>query len=399
MDVKGLRHALHVATQHGPARAADIDRVMLSVRDRGGLTKLERRELLRAADGFDDATQQRLLTHLAAMGQTNAWSNIDLKGQLASIEGRYANLTLSVPGFSARVGLFDNTFSLKGRATAAGALKLSIGGHDRTVQVKAGEGAAAVLARVTQTLPTGFAGVLLGGDVQPWEAPSVTGGAPSPTDDAAHVMLYRPEALGLKSGTTPARIVVTGYGAFMGVTDNPSARMAQLLAERGVQGGLIEYRRLDVTPAAVEAFIEEMRRSPPAVILSMGVGGQAQVEEQPENKLGAGVDGNDAPMLERPVRLHGPDVLKTDLPVQAIDWAVEQFGAARQVFTSLSDPNYQPDRSAYLCNFLGYHLAAEFGGDPDTTAGFMHINGETKVEQMAAVLDAITATHLEQRRA
>lgn len=196
------------------------------------------------------------------------------------------------------------------------------------------------------------------------------------------------------------RVVVTGYGAFMGITDNPSANMAQKLAERGVKGAIVEYRRLEVTPAAVETFMAEMRKRPPDVILSMGVtGGQAQVEERPENQLDAAEDGNGQQMQARKVREGGPDELKTDLPVDAIDWALSGFGADRKVFTSASDPTYQPDRSAYLCNFLGYNLAAEFGNDPKTTAGFMHINRETSPDQMGAVLDAITARQLEARRA
>jgi pyrrolidone-carboxylate peptidase len=98
------------------------------------------------------------------------------------------------------------------------------------------------------------------------------------------------------------------------------------------------------------------------------------------------------------VREGGADELSTDLPVEAIDWALTGFGGSRQVHTSRSDTSYQPDRSAYLCNYLGYNLAAEFGKTPKTTAGFIHISPETPTEQMGAVLDAITAKQLEARR-
>jgi len=74
------------------------------------------------------------------------------------------------------------------------------------------------------------------------------------------------------------------------------------------------------------------------------------------------------------------------------------FGDKRVVGTSKSDPNYEPDRSAYLCNYLGYNLASEFGGTPKTTAGFMHISRETPPDQMHSVLEAITARQLEMRR-
>lgn len=400
MNVDGIRRALTTAARDGKVDSADIDRIMLQARDAGGLSSLERATLLKAADGFDDGTKQRLLSHLAAMGQTNAWVNIEAKGQLASLEGRYANLTLTVPGLSARVGLFDNAFALKGKAKADGVLQLTVDGQKLSVPVKAGEGPQQILEKVKAQLPGTFAGVVLGGDVQPYDAANFSGRSAKKTDSAAHLMLYKPAALGLAPGEKPLRVVVTGYGAFMGITDNPSANMAQTLAERGVRGAIVEYRRLDVTPAAVEQFMTEMRKSPPDVILSMGVThGQAQVEERPENHLGAAPDGNNQMMTERKVREGGPQELKTDLPVETIDWALQGFGAERQVFTSKSDANYQPDRSAYLCNFLGYNLASEFGATPKTTAGFMHITPDTKPEQMGAVLDAITAKQLEARRA
>jgi pyrrolidone-carboxylate peptidase len=241
--------------------------------------------------------------------------------------------------------------------------------------------------------------VLLQGDVQPYDGASYKGAAASKTDTAAHLMLFKPASLGLKPGEVPLKVVVTGYGAFMGITDNPSANMAQKLAEAGVQGGIVEYRRLDVTTEAVDAFVAEMRRSPPDVILSMGVThGQAQVEERPENHLGAAPDGNNVQMAEREVRTGGAAELSTDLPVETIDQALVGFGAERVVGTSKSDPNYAPDRSAYLCNYLGYNLATEFAGTPKTTAGFMHISPTTPPDQMHAVLQAVTARQLDWRR-
>lgn len=400
MNVDGIRRALTQAARDGKVDATDVDRIMLQARDGGGLSALERSTLLKAADGFDDGTRQRLLSHLAAMGQTKAWVNLDVKGQVATIEGRYANLTLTVPGLSARVGLFDNAFALKGRAAADGVLQLTVDGKKLSVPVKQGEGPQQLLEKLKGQLPSHFAGVVLGGDVQPWDGASFSGRAARRSDAAAHLMLYKPASLGLQPGEKPMRVVVTGYGAFMGITDNPSATMAQTLAERGVKGAIVEYRRLEVTPAAVEHFMTEMRRSPPDVILSMGVThGQAQVEELPENELGAARDGNNALMRARRVREGGPETLKTDLPVEAIDWALQSFGADRQVHTSRSDGRYQPDRSAYLCNFLGYNLAAEFGATPKTTAGFIHITPETSSAQMGAVLDAITARQLDARRA
>ncbi|MEW5743410.1 MAG: hypothetical protein AB1938_31155 [Myxococcota bacterium] len=399
MSVDGIRRALTTARQDGKVDTREIDRIMIAARDAGGLDATERTELLQAADGFDDATKQRVLSHLAAMGQTNAWVNVEAGGALASVKGRYANFTVGVPGLSARVGLFDNCVGLKGRAQADGVMKLTIEGQTLQVNVMKGETASQILARVREQLPSQVTGVLMRGDVSPYDPASFNGKAARSRDTAAHLMLYKPEALGLRPGEKPLRVVVTGYGAFMGITDNPSANMAQKLAELGVRGAIVEYRRLDVTTQAVDAFIAEMRKNPPDVILSMGVtGGQAQVEERPENHLGANNDGNDQPMAEREIRAGGPRELSTDLPVETIDWALSGFGGDRRVFTSRSDPNYQPDRSAYLCNYLGYNLATEFKQNDATTAGFMHINRDTPVDQMHSVLEAVTARQLDWRR-
>lgn len=399
MTVRGIRNAITQAKQDGKVTEAEIDQLALKARDGNGLTTAERSELLKAASTFDDAGKQRLLRHLSAMGQTNAWVNIE-PGGVANIEGRYASCAIGVPGLAAKVGLFDNCFSLKGRATASGPLTMNVEGHKVTVQVARGETAAQVLEKVKAQLPREVSGVLLAGDVQPYDGASYTGTSAQRGDEAAHLMLFKPKSLELKPGEVPLKVVVTGYGAFMGITDNPSSNMAQKLAQAGVRGGIVEYRRLDVTPAAVDAFIAEMKKSPPDVILSMGVtGGQSQVEERPENHLGAAEDGNGAQMQDRQVRAGGPAELKTDLPVETIDWALKGFGAQRQVFTSKSDPNYAPDRSAYLCNYLGYNLATEFGGVDSTTAGFMHITPTTPAEQMHAVLEAITARQLDLRRA
>ena len=148
MNVDGIRRALTTAARDGKVDAADVDRIMLQARDGGGLSSLERSTLLKAADGFDDGTKQRLLSHLAAMGQTNAWVNLEAKGQLATLDGRYANLTLTVPGLSARVGLFDNAFALKGKAKADGVLQLTVDGQKLSVPVKAGEGPQQILEKM-----------------------------------------------------------------------------------------------------------------------------------------------------------------------------------------------------------------------------------------------------------
>lgn len=400
MNIDKIRQALtNYKANDGKVDTAELDKLMLQVRDAGGLSGPERAELLKAADGFDDGTKQRLMRHLSVMAQPNAYVNLQAVGKVTNIEGRYANLKLEVPGLTARIGLFDNSFSVKGKATAAGTIKLTIDGKELKVDVKKGDAPSTILEKLQKQLPQAMTGLVYGGDVQPYDPESFAGSAATKNNSAAHIALYKPEALGLKPGEKPLRVVVTGYGAFMGITDNPSANMAEKLSEMGVKGAIVEYRRLDVNHDAVNSFIAEMKRNPPDVILSMGVtGGDSQVEEHPENRVGGGMDGSNNPITPGVVRAGGKDELATDLPVETINSALKKFGAAREVGTSKSDPNYAPDRSAYLCNYLGYNLADAFGSNDATTAGFVHVTDHTPPEQMHTLLESVVARQLDWRR-
>lgn len=399
MNVDKIRQQLTAyKANDGKVDPAELDKLMLQVRDAGGLSATEKAELIKFSTGFDDPTKQRLLKHLSTMAQPNAYVNLQALGKVQNIEGRYANLKLDVPGLNARVGLFDNSFSVKGKATQDGTLKLTIEGKEIAVAVKKGDAPATILEKVQKQLPQGTTGLVYGGDVQPYDAESFNGTAATKKDNAAHIALYKPESLGLKPGEKPLRVVVTGYGAFMGITDNPSANMAQKLAEMGVKGAIIDYRRLDVNHGAVNAFVAEMKRNPPDVVLSMGVSSGSQVEERPENRVGGGVDGDNNPITPGVVRTGGKAELSTDLPVETIDNALRKFGDKREVGTSKSDGSYSPDRSAYLCNYLGYNLADAFGSTPATTAGFVHVTDHTPPEQMHALLESVVAKQLDWRR-
>ena len=399
MNIDKIRQALTAyKANDGKVDTAELDKLMLQVRDAGGLSATERTELISAASTFDDPTKQRLMRHLSAMGQPNAYVNLQAIGSVTNIEGRYANMKLDVPGLNARIGLFDNSFCLKGKATGDGVLKLTLEGKELSVPVKKGDAPATILEKLQKQLPANMTGLVYGGDVRPYDAETFNGARASKNGTAAHIALYKPESLGLKPGEKPLRVVVTGYGAFMGITDNPSANMAEKLAELGVKGAIVEYRRLEVNHEAVNQFVAEMKRSPPDVILSMGVSGQSQVEERPENRVGGGVDGDNKEITPGVVRKGAKNDLPTDLPVEVIDGALKKFGDKREVGTSKSDPGYAPDRSAYLCNYLGFNLADSFGESPATTAGFVHVTDHTPPEQMHALLESVVARQLDWRR-
>jgi pyrrolidone-carboxylate peptidase len=249
-------------------------------------------------------------------------------------------------------------------------------------------------------------GVTFGGDVNPADFEHFTGAAASPGQEAAHMALYKPDDLHLRPGETPARVVVTGFGAFDTITDNPSAAFAQKLAESGVEGAIVEYRGLPVTTQAVDKFVTEMGASHPDVILSLGVGGATQIEATPENTLGRHKPyGPDEPPLrdgakqvipDRAIDGHrGPDeTLHTDLPLRAIQ---EKLGSDSGIGI-----NTDGKHDGYLCNYLNYQLTAAFGGEgadkERTTAGFMHVTKDAPPDKLHTVLEAATANQLDWRR-
>ncbi|MBL8954970.1 MAG: hypothetical protein JNK82_29605 [Myxococcaceae bacterium] len=399
MSVERIRQSLpQLRAPDGRVDAKKLDAMMLEARDGGGLDALERKELAAAVDSFDDAGKQRLLRHLSVLGQSSAFVNVETRDRLREVDGRYGTLATDVKGLTVRVGLFDNTFAVSGRAASAGVLRLTVEGKAIAVNVKAGDRPEKILSAIRKQLPRSVTGVVLGGDARLHDITSFSGPKATKGDAAAHLALYKPQALGLERGEKPLRVVVTGYGAFMGITDNPSAALAQQLAEAGMRGAIVEYRRLDVTHAGVDAFLEEMKKNPPDVILSMGVSSHSQVEELPENVVGDADDGEGRRIVAGEVRPGAPKTLKTDLPVEHIDAALRRFGNQRVVGTSQSDPAYAPDRSAYLCNYLGFNLANTFGPSESTTAGFVHVTETTPVEQLQAVLEAVVARQLEWRR-
>lgn len=399
MSLEAIRARLpQLLGRDGKVDQKKLDALMLEARDHGGLDAAERAELVLAADSFDDASKQRLLSHLSTLGQKAAFVNVETRAPLRDIEGRYGTLSTDVKGLTVRVGLFDNTFAVSGCAKQDGVLSLNIEGKEISVDVKKGDRPAKILENIRAQLPPSVTGAVIGGQARLHELETFRGNDAKPKDQAAHLVLYKPEALGLQPGEKPLRVVVTGYGRFMGIENNPSATMAQRLAEAGMPGAIVEYRRLDVTHAGVDAFLEEMKKNPPDVILSMGVGGQSQIEERPENVVGGGEDGEGKPIVPGEVRPGAERELRTDLPVERISRALEKFGGRREVGTSQVDPSYSPDRSAYLCNYLGFNLANTFGKSDATTAGFMHVTDHTPMEQPQAVLEAVVARQLEWRR-
>ena len=192
----------------------------------------------------------------------------------------------------------------------------------------------------------------------------------------------------------PLRVVVTGYGPFGGRSVNPSDTLGQQVSQMPLEGASIEYRRLDVNHDSVDGFMSQILQNPPDVIMSMGVSWKPQLEELPENRVGGGREGETHPA--GPVLPGHPGTIATDLPTEKLEKALSGF-PGRRVGTHYNSANYQPDRSAYLCNYLNYRLSDAFSGESlqarATTAGFFHITENVSKEEMYLALETICNHH------
>ena len=192
----------------------------------------------------------------------------------------------------------------------------------------------------------------------------------------------------------PVRVVITGYGPFGDVVDNPSARLAREVALRGVAGAQVEHRTLEVEHGAVDAFVAEMEADPPDLLLGLGLTrGQPQLEDRPENRIAGGRQGETrSPGL---IVDDGPAEHACLLPVEAIEVALADL-SGRTIATRAGLPGYTPDRSGYLCNYFGYRVAAAFGAraSEPVMAGFVHVGAHTTTSEVWHLVNALVAHRL-----
>ena len=173
------------------------------------------------------------------------------------------------------------------------------------------------------------------------------------------------------------------------IDDDPDLR--KIVSKIITTDGLVVIEVANIKEAMVQ-----IEKNPPDVIMSMGVSWKPQLEELPNNRVGGGREGESHPA--GPILAGHPDLIPTDLPASILEKALSGF-PSRLVGTHFNDANYQPDRSAYLCNYLNYRLSDAFSGDSAqgkaTTAGFFHITDRVSKEEMHLALQTICQHHRE----
>ncbi len=172
----------------------------------------------------------------------------------------------------------------------------------------------------------------------------------------------------------PNRTLVTGYGPFLDVTDNPSARLAQ--------GCGRPHRVLEVSFEAAAAFVESLDPDSFDRLLMIGVAkGREHVTPElfARNQIGhtRDVRGEDR---FGPIEAGGPMLREASL------WRCEELCDLlldRRMRVSM-------DAGRYLCNYVAYRALMRF---PEKRVGFLHVPdpAQMALESQAEVLQRVLA--------
>jgi pyroglutamyl-peptidase len=176
------------------------------------------------------------------------------------------------------------------------------------------------------------------------------------------------------------RVLLTGFGPFPGVADNPSAWLAETLAQRAALDADAELHARVLPTSWQDArlmphFYEELQ---PHVMIHFGVSQRAKtfrVERSAHNRADRRVDAHGLMPSAPIIHPEGADRFDTEVPEAAL---AAHLRACRVPAAS--------SRSAgsYLCNFLYYHSLAWARGQTDPRlALFVHIPLRGRTDSLA----------------
>jgi pyroglutamyl-peptidase len=148
------------------------------------------------------------------------------------------------------------------------------------------------------------------------------------------------------------RVLLTGFGPFPGVAENPSAWLAATLAEQRPSpefDGELHARILPTEWEAAALMPRLYEALQPHVMIHFGLSERAKalrIERSAHNRAAPRADVKGALPLGPVIRPEGPDRFDTALPAAALAAHLKTFGLP--AVTSRS-------AGRYLCNFLYYH--------------------------------------------
>jgi len=148
------------------------------------------------------------------------------------------------------------------------------------------------------------------------------------------------------------RVLLTGFGPFPGVTENPSAWLAETLAEQNPSPQFESELHARILPTEWEAtrlmprLYEALQ---PNVMIHFGLSERAKafrIERSAHNRAALRADAKGAMPSGPVIRPEGPDRFDTALPAGALAAHLKTCGLPARASRSAG---------RYLCNFLYYH--------------------------------------------
>lgn len=170
------------------------------------------------------------------------------------------------------------------------------------------------------------------------------------------------------------QILLTGFGPFGSVLQNPSQRLVRYFGRHPLKGISLTTITLPVSyvqaPCTVEALLRQHLEVgyPFDYVLMLGVAAHSSywcVERVAHNRVSDKLDVEETRFAPGPIRSGAPDRLYATLPVERLVEAL----ADRGLPVSLSE-----DAGDYLCNYLYFSTLYFLSGLPNPPkAGFLHV--------------------------
>lgn len=156
-----------------------------------------------------------------------------------------------------------------------------------------------------------------------------------------------------------SRLLVTGFGSFRDIDDNPSGWLAERLRTEQIPAFAgMTSQVLEVSYAAVDEFVAGLDADDFDAWLMMGVHGNAgrmHLETVAKNSCGPGADVRGV--------VAGPGCIDPSLPPQVVgSLFTDSLESEKAVLTV--------DAGGYLCNYLFFRGVTAF---PDKRIGFLHV--------------------------
>jgi len=165
------------------------------------------------------------------------------------------------------------------------------------------------------------------------------------------------------------KILVTGFGAFGGVTDNPSAIITQALIKDPLPNTRVVGGVLPVEFAAAGERLQELlARHEPDLAVCLGVAPSRNVislERIAVNLVDARIPDNGGQQpVDECIARDAPTAYFSTLPIKAMKQAMEREKAPVEISNSAG---------TFVCNMVFFTLMHALRERPQTRGGFMHV--------------------------